>query len=188
MATKTIEIQGVSIVMRRHHWTRQTSLKVARDGKVTVMMPKWTPYKIGELFAHSHTDWIKQQLDRVDARPDISKLSKPTASQKKQARQLVEQKLGYWNQWYGFKWNKVFIRDQRTRWGSCSSNANLNFNWKIITLPESLQDYIIVHELCHLKQANHSPKFWELVGEALDDPKKLRRRLREINLGIDAEI
>lgn len=187
MTTKNIRVQGIDIVLKRHHWTRQTSLKVARDGKVTVMMPKWTPYKIGELFAHSHTEWIKKQLSKAVTPTEKSQSSGPSSLQRKQAKQLVEHKLAYWNQRYGFKWNKVFIRDQRTRWGSCSSNANLNFNWKIITLPESLQDYIIVHELCHLKQANHSPKFWELMGKALAEPKKLRRELREVSLQVSID-
>lgn len=89
------------------------------------------------------------------------------------------QKLAQFNQYYDLAWGKVAIRNQKTRWGSCSKNGNLNFHYRIIFLPESLQDYIIVHELCHLKMFNHSKEFWDLVGEQVSSHKECRRNLRK---------
>lgn len=79
----------------------------------------------------------------------------------------------------GFEYNNIAIRDQSTRWGSCSSKKNLNFNWRLIFAPEDILDYVIVHELCHLKEMNHSKKFWDLVGSIAPNYKQNRLWLRE---------
>ena len=96
---------------------------------------------------------------------------------KERARVLVHQKLLTLNQHYGMVFNKVGIRNQRSRWGSCSKKGNLNFNYRIIYLPEALQDYLIVHELCHLAMFNHSRQFWALVAEVIPDYEVRRRAL-----------
>ena len=102
---------------------------------------------------------------------------------KEYARAVVHVKLAYWNQLYGFRWRRVAIRNQRTCWGSCSSAKNLNFNYKIAFLPARLQDYLIVHELCHLREFNHSPAFWELVARALPHWPQLKRELDRHSFG-----
>src|SRR3989344_4069238 len=83
---------------------------------------------------------------------------------KEHARRIVISRLEYLNQVYNFKYNRVAIRNQRSRWGSCSKKGSLNFNYKLAFLPEKLMDYVIAHELCHLKEFNHSKNFWELVS------------------------
>ncbi len=108
--------------------------------------------------------------------------SKKYLEQKEDARKLVLDRLGYWNKNYNFKYSRVSIRNQRSRWGSCSSKGNLNFNFRIVTLPPHLSDYIIVHELCHLGQMNHSQKFWDLVGETLPNYIDLMQELRKIRM------
>jgi predicted metal-dependent hydrolase len=87
------------------------------------------------------------------------------ATHKEAARALVHERLAHYNQHYGFIYHRVSIKNTRSRWGSCSSLGNLNFNYKIIFLPAHLQDYIVVHELCHLSELNHSQAFWALVAE-----------------------
>jgi predicted metal-dependent hydrolase len=103
---------------------------------------------------------------------------------KNQALDLVKNKLEHFNKFYNFKYNKVTVRNQSTRWGSCSKSGNLNFNYKLALLPENLVDYVVVHELCHLGEFNHSKNFWDLVARVIPDFKDRRQELRvkSINL------
>jgi len=97
---------------------------------------------------------------------------------KEEARELIMSRLEHFAYPYGFSYGKVSIRNQITRWGSCSKQGNLNFNYRLIHLPLELLDYVVVHELCHLVEFNHGRKFWDLVARAIPDYKELRRRLK----------
>lgn len=96
------------------------------------------------------------------------------------ARALVHARLAHYNQLYGYRYKKVFIRNTRSRWGSCSSKGNLNFNYRVALLPPELADYIIVHELCHLAEFNHGPQFWALVARVMPAHRALRKALRQV--------
>jgi predicted metal-dependent hydrolase len=93
-------------------------------------------------------------------------------------RALAHERLAHFNQQYGLAIGKISIRNQKTRWGSCSREGNLSFNYRILYLPSAERDYIIVHELCHIAEHNHSPAFWALVSRALPDAKLIRKELR----------
>ena len=82
------------------------------------------------------------------------------------------------NKFYNFSYNKITVRNQKTRWGSCSSKGNLNFNYRICLLNKDLMDYIITHELCHLEQMNHSKNFWDLVQKKIPLYKEKRKSLK----------
>lgn len=97
---------------------------------------------------------------------------------KQQAMALAQERVEFFNKFYGFKVNKVSIKNQKTRWGSCSKKGNLNFNYKIALLTKRLVDYVIAHELCHLKEFNHSQKFWSLVAQTIPDYLETRRELK----------
>ena len=99
---------------------------------------------------------------------------------KETARVLVRSRLEHWNQYYKFKYGRVSVRNQRSRWGSCSKKGNLNFNFRIVELPPHLADYIIVHELCHIGEFNHSQKFWNLVGETFPNHLEFRKELKKV--------
>jgi len=102
-----------------------------------------------------------------------------TVAKREQARRFVLSRLNYFNNFYKFEINRVAIKNTKTRWGSCSSKKNLNFNYKIIYLKPELADYLIVHELCHLGQFNHSKKFWALVSQTLPDYAKINKELKK---------
>src|SRR5256885_69333 len=101
---------------------------------------------------------------------------------KKAAETLVNERLLHFNQFYTFTYNKVTVRDQKSRWGSCSSKKNINFNYRLALIPPHLADYVIVHELCHIGQMNHSQKFWDLVAKTIPDYAKRRRELQAIRI------
>ena len=96
------------------------------------------------------------------------------------ARALVHERLEHFNCFYKYEYKKVFIRNTRSRWGSCSQKGNLNFNYKLLFLPPLIRDYIIVHELCHLKEFNHSVRFWALVAQSVPEYRQLRKALRTL--------
>lgn len=112
-------------------------------------------------------------------RKRLTTKTKHYTEHKELARELVHKKLQQWNAVYQFTYGRVAIRNQRRCWGSCSSQKNLNFNYKILFLPDHLQDYLIVHELCHLQEFHHGPAFWELVAQTLPEYKNHRRELKE---------
>ncbi|MFA6253907.1 MAG: M48 family metallopeptidase [Candidatus Paceibacterota bacterium] len=103
---------------------------------------------------------------------------------KELARALVLARVEYFNQIYKLPVGRISIRNQRSRWGSCSKKGNLNFNYKVALIPAHLADYIIVHELCHLKEFNHSKRFWALVGQSTPNYLELRRELRGFTIPI----
>lgn len=101
---------------------------------------------------------------------------------KEAARRLISKKVEEFNLFYNYKINKISIRDQKTRWASCSRSANLNFNYKIIFLPEDLINYIVVHELCHLGEFNHSKNFWKLLEKKIPNYLVVRKKLKYIRI------
>lgn len=98
---------------------------------------------------------------------------------KESARALAHSRIAHFNSFYNFSFGRISIRNTKTRWGSCSKKGNLNFNYKILFLPPHMTDYIIVHELCHLKEFNHSQNFWNLVAKVVPEHKSIRKELKK---------
>lgn len=121
---------------------------------------------------------------RVVKKRLVRKAIKPKAKSylefKETARVLIHQQLEFYNQTNEFTYMRVAIRDQRRCWGSCSSKGNLNFSYKLLFLPACLRDYIIIHELCHLKVLNHSTSFWNEVAERMPDYVTRMQNLRTL--------
>ncbi len=105
-----------------------------------------------------------------------------TIKKREQARRLVENRLSFFNKIYNFEINRIAIKNTSTRWGSCSSKGNLNFNYKILYIRPALADYLIVHELCHLGELNHSKRFWALVSKTIPDYIEVNKELRRTNI------
>lgn len=101
---------------------------------------------------------------------------------KEKAREIILERLKYFSALYNFSHGRVSIRNQKTRWGSCSRQGNLNFNYRLFHLSPELRDYVIVHELCHLQEFNHGVNFWNLVAKAVPKHRELRRVLKKIRL------
>jgi len=153
--------------------------------KILVSIPNRASLKMAERFVEERKNWIIEKIDELkkttsDLRPAMDK--KTYKKEKERARKIIENRVYYFGDLYGFKFKRIAIRSQRTRWGSCTRDGNLNFNYKLIYLPVKIMDYVIVHELCHLDQLNHSKKFWFLVSEIIPNYRELRRELKGINI------
>lgn len=101
---------------------------------------------------------------------------------KNRAKILVEEIINEKFSGYKLKYNRITIRDQKTRWGSCSSKNNLNFNYRILFLPRDLSEYLVAHELCHLHEMNHSKKYWTLLQRLVPNYKILQKKLKTIDM------
>ena len=101
---------------------------------------------------------------------------------KKAARKIILESLDFFANLYDIKYRKVAIRNQRTKWGSCSKSGNLNFNYKVAFLPKDQRDYVIVHEICHIIEFNHSKRFWAEVGRTVPNYKEIRKKVKSATL------
>jgi len=126
--------------------------------------------------------WSSRRPRRRNLRRRAKQTSTHThyLAHKELAREIVTSRVQHWNQVYGFVCGRISIKNQRRSWGSCSEKRNLNFNYKIIFLPETLMDYVIVHELCHIAELNHSAAFWKKVEKTQPEYKTHRAHLRRI--------
>jgi predicted metal-dependent hydrolase len=160
---------------------RSIRLAVHPEKGLQVTLPKRVSKVMAEKFIVQKSEWILKYLERFKETLGNSskKLTvKEIKKYKEDARSLAAARLAHFNSFYNFSYNTVSIKAQKTRWGSCSRKKNLNFNYKIALLPLHLTDYIIVHELCHLAQMNHSAKFWTLVAQTIPDHTARRKELR----------
>ncbi len=110
---------------------------------------------------------------------DGVKPTNKTVPSRQKAREILSSSVEYWSSQMGVRYGRIAIREQRTRWGSCSQKGNLNFNWKLVLAPPEVRDYVVIHELCHLSHLNHSKEFWARVGKFCPEYKIQRRWLRE---------
>jgi predicted metal-dependent hydrolase len=100
---------------------------------------------------------------------------------KEKAREMIKERLAHYNSFYNYEYKRIAIKNHKSRWGSCSKKGNLNFNYRLVHLPQRLSDYVIVHELCHLGEFNHSKRFWALVEKTIPDWRARRRELMNIH-------
>ena len=163
------------------------AIQISADGSVTVRAPMGCRKIDVEAFVQEKRNWIakKQEELRLKARErekkkaQLPKWSRKDYEQyKKLAAQVLQQRTGYYAQRMGVVYGRITIRDQRTRWGSCSIKGNLNYNWRLILAPYEVLDYVVVHELAHLKEMNHSERFWRIVEEAMTDYQRRRSWLK----------
>lgn len=178
---KRVVIKGeeVEYALKKSKRARHVRLYVNYDASVSVTMPYRLPEGIVEKFLKEKGDWVLEKISfyKNQKIPILRDGQYDFEKYKREARKLILERLEFFNTFYDFRFNKVFIKNQRSKWGSCSINKNLNFNFKLALIPKECADYIIVHELCHLGEFNHSKRFWKLVEKAIPDYKK---RIKEI--------
>jgi len=166
--------------MRRGH--RRFTLTVHRDGTVTLTVPPRVSPAVADRYLAEKRTWLLGVLAALPSEACGASADERAAhyhTHREAARALVAERLVALNEGYGFTWGRVAIRRSTSRWGSCSSRGNLNFDYRILFLPPHLRDYLVVHELCHCVELNHSPRFWALVAHTVPAYRVCRRELRQ---------
>lgn len=160
------------------------SLQIKPDGSIELKAPmQMKDDKIKE-FLHQKSEWIEKHLLAVKERQQQMSQIKPLTIEEihelaNQALEVIPKRVAYFAEILGVTYGRITIRNQKSRWGSCSSKGNLNFNCLLMLMPPEVLDYVVVHELCHRKEMNHSPQFWAEVRKVLPDYEKQKLWLKE---------
>ena len=159
---------------------KTVAIQITPDGQVLVRCPNRMPAYAIDAFVAEKSDWIQKHLRRQANRPQAEPFSETqTREFAQQTKALLQEHLPVFAQMIGVSYHNITVRRQRTRWGSCSSKGNLNFNCLLALVPQEVFAYVVVHELCHRKEMNHSPKFWAEVEKHLPDYKARKKWLKE---------
>ncbi|MBI2056550.1 MAG: M48 family metallopeptidase [Candidatus Sungbacteria bacterium] len=176
----------ISYTLRKSRNARRVRIAVQSDASVVVTVPYVAGEEIAERFLQDKMQWVLAKIAffrGLEKVPMVRYGKRDYAVYKENARVLAERKVAHFNVRYGHEYRNIRIKNQKTCWGSCSKKGNLNFNFRILFLPEHVQDYIVVHELCHLKELNHSKRFWGLVAQAVPEYLQIRKELRQNKIG-----
>ena len=183
ICVKMYIMSKIVYTIKKSAQAKRLSIKVYQNGKIVVTQPKFVfDWQVG-LFIKKNAKFLQAKQAKIKTTSSsLKNIEGSYANNKARARKTITETVEKMNQHYGFDYNRIAIRDTKTRWGSCSSKMNLNFSYKLLFLPDELRHYIVTHELCHLQQMNHSKIFWNLVEETVPEYKQNRRELRKFVL------
>ena len=180
-----ISYAGVDIEVRRSR-RRSIGLEVRPDGSVILRVPSRLSKRDALAFLQTKEAWLRKCLDQVEERESFAEAAglEPLTEDElsaltKAARAYFTEKCAWLAPVVGVDYGRISIRHQKTRWGSCSAKGNLNFNCLLMLAPEDVRDYVVVHELCHRKEMNHSSAFWAEVARVVPDYREKERWLKE---------
>ena len=165
------------------------AVEVRQDDSVLVRAPRNCPQSRIDTFLKEKQAWVLAKVEEQKEKEADSMKIQPLSEAEQRlyrdkAREIFEQKVSYYAQKMGVSYGRIAIRDQKTRWGSCSGEGNLNFNWRLIFAPAGVLDYVVVHELAHRKEMNHSPRFWRVVEDTMPEYRKYQKWLKENGRGL----
>ena len=162
------------------------AIEVRPDGTIRIRAPRFCSTLQIQRFVRQNQNWILKKLGQAEERQERKKTPAGTPFTAQELRILARQaaedlppRAARYAEQMGVRYGRITIRAQKTRWGSCSAKGNLNFNCLLMLLPEELQDYVLVHELAHRKEMNHSSRFWAEVEKMLPDYRQRRSRLKK---------
>lgn len=175
-----IEELHIPVVCRRND-RKTLAITITQEGALLVKAPLGIPDREILRFLKQKQYWIYKQTKRVleDGQKRVERSEEEIKRLKLQARRVLTEKSDYYKSLLGVDYQRIRIGSQRTRWGSCSTRGTISYNWHLILMPERIMDYVVVHELCHLLEMNHSKRFWKKVGEVLPDYENRRKWLKE---------
>jgi predicted metal-dependent hydrolase len=183
--SSTINIEGVgAVLLERSTKAKHLNITVKPFKGVRVAVPRGMSFKKAEEVARAKTSWIQGYIVKMkQLEQEYEAVSGDRVQiDRKEARQILVARLTELADKHGFTFNKVSIRNQKTRWGSCSSKNNISLNVKLILLPEDLRDLILLHELVHTKVKSHNNDFWALLLKIEPNAKALASRVNQHNI------
>lgn len=161
---------------------KTAAIQIKPTGDIIVRIPEWyTEQMIDELVGR-HSEWIAGKLQELELNTGAKKNSLSTQERAdgiRKAKEVFPERVSHYAEIMGVTYAKITIREQRTRWGSCSSKGNLNFNWKLVLTPDYVLDYVVIHELAHRKVMNHSKQFYAVVAQVMPDYERARMWLKK---------
>lgn len=171
---------------------KSISVEVTADAEVIVRAPRWISNAAVVDFLEKHQEFIEKNLAKMEQRREaLASIPKITEDELKalaeQAKEVIPRRVAFYAPLIGVTYHRITIRNQRTRWGSCSTKGNLNFNIALMKVPPQVLDYVVVHELCHRLEMNHSARFWERVAAIFPEYKIWRKWLKDNGTRIMAE-
>lgn len=187
---KIITVERVGkIVLERSRRAKNISLSVRPFQGVRVAVPIGVSFQQAREMALSNIEWIAKQLHNArQVERDAVQVNHYGVINRAVARRIIVARLETLARRHGFEYRKVFVRNQKTRWGSCSMQNNINLNVHLISLPAILMDYVILHELVHTRIKDHSARFWNCLGSYLQDPKVLDSQLTRYEALLAGEV
>jgi predicted metal-dependent hydrolase len=169
-------------VFVRHPRARRYLIRVEEDGRVRVTVPRWGSKREAAAFAEREYAWIEKQRARLAgqrAAPAREPMPKEIERElRNRAKRELPGRLLELAARFALTVTRVSVRNQRWRWGSCSRNGHICLNWRLVQMPDAVRDYVMIHELMHLRRMDHSPKFWKLVEAACPTFQTSRAYLR----------
>ena len=182
MKSYTKHFEGIGdILFQKSRRARRLNISIRPERGIRVAVPRGIAFGIAEKFALENLNWIKRKLNSQKERITSQEKVPLPDIPRDQAKIQLTKRLQELSRLTGLDYNRVFIKNQKTLWGSCSSKKNINLNIKLLSLPQHLQDYVIIHELVHTKELNHSPRFWNLLQCFLPNCLELRKELRRFS-------
>lgn len=167
---------------------KTVAIQISAEGEVTVRAPRRCSSRVIDNIVAEKRDWILKKQNEIRGRARFlqeQERQQPRISEAEQVRyrklagQVLARKVEYYARQMQVTFGRITVRDQKTRWGSCSAKGNLNFNWRLVLAPEEVLDYVVVHELAHRKEMNHSQRFWSQVENVMPDYRSRRLWLKE---------
>lgn len=179
---KILEIEDVCLPIVLERAKRKTlAIQVTQDIQLQIKAPLRTSEREIYRFLQQKQFWIYKQAKREMANADrrVERSEEELQRLREQARFVLTVKTNEYAKQLGVSFHKIRIGNQRTRWGSCSSKGTISYNWKLVLMPELIMDYVVIHELCHLVEMNHSKRFWDLVESMMPNYAECRAWLKK---------
>ena len=181
---QNFSINNLQFALKKSKKAKNIKIEIKKNGEIFLIVPRFIPNFLAVQFLNTKRNWALKKQKEILEKKEKQKI--PELSQedffkyKKEALKKIQKRVEYFAKKGDFAYGKITIKNNKTNWGSCSAKGNLNFNYRLIFLEPKEMDYIIIHELSHLREMNHSKKFWLEVKKLCPEYKEIRKRIKNI--------